>query len=351
MHRTVLPDCLRRTDQTVHIPLQFPTLRIVPCDRRLVDPDKVRRHKIVIGADPRLGPHENVIPELGAARNARLADQHASSTQGHVVPDLHQIINLRPGADHRVRPGPAVDGAVGPDLDTVPDNDPAELGHVEIALRVQREAEAPVADANAGMDMTVPADQAMAQGRVGADLGGFAHLHPVPDHRVGADPAIRPDIRAGADHHAGADLGTLADAGAGIDQRARVPAGPPRGRRIEGLRHQRIGAVGIGGDQRRHARGRLFGVPGLDDTGPRRAAPELLDIALVVEKADMRGPGPVQRRDVGDGHGGIGAATDLGTANLGKFLQAEWARAREESGIGHGVSSRAGPRAGRANGR
>ena len=91
------------------------------------------------------------------------------------------------------------------DLDAILDDNPAELGHVEIAFRVQREPETPVPDAGAGMDLTIPADHAIAQGHVGPDLGGRAHDHAFADHRVGADPAVLPYFRAGADHHPGAD--------------------------------------------------------------------------------------------------------------------------------------------------
>jgi hypothetical protein len=304
-----------------------------------------------VAPDPRLSPHQNVILELGAARNARKADQHATPAQCHVVPDLDQIINLRPGADHRVRPGPTVDGAIGPDLDAVFDDDPAELGHIEIAFRVQREPEPSIADANTRMNLTTTADHAIVQGHVRTDLGGRAHDHAIADHRVGADPAVRPNLRAGPDHHPGADLGTFADAGAGIDHRARMVAGPVRGRRVEGPRHQCIGAVRIGGDQQRHARRRLLSVLGRNDTGSRHTCPKLFDIALVVEKTDLRWSGSVERRDVGERHGRIGGTTDLGIAYLSELLQTERSCGREEPGIRHGVNSEAEPWEARANGR
>src|SRR3546814_14364867 len=80
---------------------------------------------------------------------------------------LYQIINLRPGADDVIGPGPAVDGGVGADLDAVAYDDAAELRHVDEALGVHREAEAAGAEAGAGMDLAGAADLAIGQRNVG----------------------------------------------------------------------------------------------------------------------------------------------------------------------------------------
>src|SRR3546814_20741698 len=81
-----------------------------------------------------------------AAGDTRLCHQHAAAPDAHVVPDLYQIINLRPRADAGIGPGPAVDGGVGADLDAVASADAAELRHVDEALGVPREAEARKSD-------------------------------------------------------------------------------------------------------------------------------------------------------------------------------------------------------------
>src|SRR3546814_14530065 len=91
-----------------------------------------------------------------------------AAPDAHVVPDLYQIINLRPRADDGIGPGPAVDGGVGADLDAVAYDDAAELRHVDEALGVHREAEAAGAEAGAGMDLARAADLAICQRNVGA---------------------------------------------------------------------------------------------------------------------------------------------------------------------------------------
>src|SRR3546814_3992867 len=104
-----------------------------------------------------------------AAGDTRLCHQHAAAPDAHVVPDLYQIINLRPRADDGIGPGPAVDGGVGADLDAVAYDDAAELRHVDEALGVHREAEAAGAEAGAGMDLAGAADLAIGQRNVGAE--------------------------------------------------------------------------------------------------------------------------------------------------------------------------------------
>ena len=55
-----------------------------------------------------------------------------------VVADLHEIVDLRALADHRVAVCAAIDGHAGADLDVVLDDDPADLRHFEMAPRGPR---------------------------------------------------------------------------------------------------------------------------------------------------------------------------------------------------------------------
>ena len=66
-----------------------------------------------------------------------------------VVPDLHEIINFRAFADHRILERAAVDAAVGADLHVVLDDHPADLRHLEVAPGAHGEAEAVLADPHA----------------------------------------------------------------------------------------------------------------------------------------------------------------------------------------------------------
>ena len=50
-----------------------------------------------------------------------------------VVPDLHEIINFRALADHRILKSAAVDGCIGANFDVVLDDDPPDLRHLQVA--------------------------------------------------------------------------------------------------------------------------------------------------------------------------------------------------------------------------
>ena len=71
--------------------------------------------------EPCLSPDHDKIIEPGASRDADLTGQDATTTENDVVPDLHQIINHRARADHRVVPGAAIDRGIGADIDIVAD--------------------------------------------------------------------------------------------------------------------------------------------------------------------------------------------------------------------------------------
>lgn len=68
-----------------------------------------------------------------------------------VVPDLHEIINLRAGTDRRIRAGASINRRVGANLDAVAEDYPAELGHVQKAFWIQRESKTPIADPYTGV--------------------------------------------------------------------------------------------------------------------------------------------------------------------------------------------------------
>ena len=99
------------------------------------------------------------IADHGRARNAALRHQHAMAADDDVVGDLNQVVDLGSLADDRVAVGAAVDRRPGADLDVVLDDDAADLRHLEVPARPEREAEAVLADMDAGMDDDAVADQ------------------------------------------------------------------------------------------------------------------------------------------------------------------------------------------------
>ena len=86
------------------------------------------------------------------ARDADLGDQHAMPADLHIVADLDQIIDLAAFADHRVAQRAAVDGGAGADLDTVLDDDAAQLRNLDMARRRRGKAETGLADLRARQD-------------------------------------------------------------------------------------------------------------------------------------------------------------------------------------------------------
>src|SRR6185437_7331513 len=143
---------------------------------------------------------DDVIAEPRAAGNARLGNQHATASYPHVVPDLHQIINHRAGADHRIGSGAAVDRGVGADLHVILDDDAAELRHFDEALGIHGKAEAVLAQAHARVEPDARADEAVADADIGADAHVVAQHAARAYHGVGADMAAPADLGPGADH-------------------------------------------------------------------------------------------------------------------------------------------------------
>ena len=78
---------------------------------------------------------------------------------------LHEIINAAPGADHRVRPGAAVDSGVGADVRVIANHDAAQLWDGDMSARVQREPETLWADTCTLTNRNAVSNQAVTEGR------------------------------------------------------------------------------------------------------------------------------------------------------------------------------------------
>ncbi len=72
-----------------------------------------------------------------------------------------------------------------------------------------------------------------------------------------------------------------------------------------------------------------------NDAGARPTGGELVQIALVVEKADIRRAGPVERGDIGENSFRIRSLAEPGAGKFGDFAQFEGARNLEKAGISH----------------
>ena len=75
----------------------------------------------------------------------------------------------------------------------------------------QGEPEPVLPDANPRMNDGPCTDQAMGKRGTGTDDAIVTKDNPVPDDRIGTDPALPADLGAGPDHRADPDIAPLAD--------------------------------------------------------------------------------------------------------------------------------------------
>src|ERR1035437_4436473 len=77
-------------------------------------------------ADANLASHDRTVSNLDTARNAGLGCDHDIGSDGNVMPDVYQIVELGSRADHGFVQRTAVNGAVGADLDVIADDKRSE---------------------------------------------------------------------------------------------------------------------------------------------------------------------------------------------------------------------------------
>ena len=92
--------------------------------------------------------------DAAGARDARLGDDDRVRADHGIMADLHEVVDLRPAADHGLAERRAVDGGVGADLHVVLDDDPAHLGDLAVRLAVEHVAEAVGAEHAPGWTIT-----------------------------------------------------------------------------------------------------------------------------------------------------------------------------------------------------
>src|SRR5581483_4013700 len=91
----------------------------------------------------------------------------------------------------------------------------------------KQETVAVLADAAAGVDQHIIADQCALDGRARAYIAVPADPHPRPYHGAGADDRARADLDIRADHGQRLDDDTGLEVSAGIDDRGRRDARNP----------------------------------------------------------------------------------------------------------------------------
>ena len=227
----------------------------------------------------------------GGARDADLGDDDAAAAEADVVADLHQVIEAGTGADDGVLHGAAVDGGVGADLDVVLDQHAAELGNGEVAGFGVGEAEAFLADTDAGGQRHAVAEEGVADADMGADAAVLAELDAGGEADIGTEAAVGADADLVLDDGKGADLGRGVDGGAGVNEGGGVDAGVQRRQGVEHAGDAGPALVG-GGDL---DGGGGFGDAGchvwVDDDGAGLGLLQGGDVAAVVQEADFVGLG------------------------------------------------------------
>ena len=117
----------------------------------------------------RLPAERGEIADHARSRDAGLRHQHRMTADDDVVADLHQVVDLRPLADHGIAVRAAIDRHAGADLDIVLNDDAPDLGHFEMPPRPKGEPEAVLSDMRAGMNDHPVADQRRDDRGRGAD--------------------------------------------------------------------------------------------------------------------------------------------------------------------------------------
>jgi len=179
-----------------------------------------------------LARQEDVVFDVGAARDPRLAGDETARADAAVVPDLHQVVDLRPRADDGVVHAAAVDGRIRADLDVVADDAASDLGDFarQLAALAGHVAEPIRPEPHAGVqDDPVPHYRPAVTHHVGQQLHVVAELDAVAQHAPGADPHVAPQPHGATQHRVGADGHGLLPHDARADHRRPVDSGLPGG--------------------------------------------------------------------------------------------------------------------------
>ena len=160
------------------------------------------------------------IAQRGAAGYSRLRNNHAMPAYMDVVPNLHEIINLRSLADDGIAQRAAIDRDAGANFHLVLHDHAAELRNLDVAMPVAGKAETRLADLRSRQDQQLVAQTGMGNRYVATDLAAAPDRYASADDGIGTDAGIVANLRLGPDDHARSQDHTFADLGARIDRSA-----------------------------------------------------------------------------------------------------------------------------------
>src|SRR5690606_8518491 len=142
-----------------------------------------------------------------------------------MVTDLHEVLDLGAGADHRVAHAAAVDGAVRSDFHVVFHDAAADVRDPAVLAAFEGISEPVAADACTRLDYhAVAKSRRTVHGRSGMQPDVAAEHRTAADDAVFADPGTIADHDVLADHRVGADRQRLADSGSTTDPSGLVDA-------------------------------------------------------------------------------------------------------------------------------
>ena len=238
-------------------------------------------------ADLQMAENQRACPDGAVAADARAAG-HADAARHRgvradaaVVADLDLVVELDAISQLGVIQRAAVDAAVGADLDVVADPHRADLGNLDPAPAVLRDAEAVGADDGAGMDDGPRPDAATGV-----------------DHDPGVQAAVLADLHALADGAARPDRHPLPQPRVRRDAGRRMDPGRLQHDRVEELRDAREVGVGIVRDDARQ-RGEGLRI-GAQHHGGSASGGQLRTVLRVGEERDLPRSGPLEGADLPD---------------------------------------------------
>ena len=129
----------------------------LPCDARTVA-------DVDVTADACLSGEDHTVPDSRRAGDPDLRHQQAESPDANVVTDVHEIVDLRAGANDGVIDAAAVDRRVCPDLDVILDDAAADVGDLLVHAAAKDVAEPVGPDTHTGMQLN-----ALAQASAGIE--------------------------------------------------------------------------------------------------------------------------------------------------------------------------------------
>src|SRR5206468_2417101 len=172
----------------------------------------------VMPADADLPREYTPVFDANRSRDPDLRHDQAQPTDAAIVRDVHEVVDLRPRADHRVVDAPAIDRRVRADLDVVLDDAATDVRNLVVSSVPIHVAESVGAEPRTGVhDHALAHDRPAVRSRRRIEMTIARDLHALSDHHMRVDGDAIADLRAITDHgiwtnaHTSAETSTAPD--------------------------------------------------------------------------------------------------------------------------------------------